>query len=183
MHADAAGLVIADQLRPRGLGYVVDLEAAVVIATLLERFEHRQVVLGHAHLRGDFLARGLTVERFGQRGPRSRELLGAAADLAHVALVVDDHDVARHAHLVAVRVVIVERDGGDDAWLARIADIDDRGAEMMRIGNMPDIGMRAADRDLPRPGEIEMTQAADVAGEVSGRSVERAREILLEWGA
>src|SRR5262249_39669925 len=62
-------------------------------------------------------------------------------------------------------VVIVERDGGDDARPARIADIDDRGAEMMRIGNVPDIGMRAADRDLPRPGEIEMPQAADVAGE------------------
>src|SRR5262249_10476782 len=41
MHADAAGLLIADQLRPRGLGHVVDLEAAVVIAALLERFEHR----------------------------------------------------------------------------------------------------------------------------------------------
>src|SRR5262249_53735179 len=165
MHADSAGPVIADQLRLRRLGHVVDLETAVVIPALLERLEHRQVVLGHAHLRGDFLARGLALERLGQRAPRGRQLLGAAADLAHVALVVDDHDVARDAHLVAVRVVIVERDGGDDARLARIADIDDRGAEMMRIGNVPDIGMRAADRDLPRPGEIEMPQAADVAGE------------------
>jgi hypothetical protein len=36
---------------------------------------------------------------------------------------------------------------------------------MNRIGNVPDIGMGAADRDLSGPGEIEMTQAADVAGE------------------
>ncbi len=79
--------------------------------------------------------------------------------------MIDDHDVAHDAHLVAVRVVVVERDGGDDARLARIADINDRRAEMNRIGNVPDIGMGAADRDLPRPGEIEMTQAADVAGE------------------
>jgi hypothetical protein len=79
-----------------------------------------------------------------------------------------------------MRVVVVERDGGDNARLARIADIDDRRAEMIRVGDVPDIGMRAADRDLPRPGEIEMTQAADVAGEVSGRSVDRIHEILLE---
>jgi len=96
---------------------------------------------------------------------RGRQLLGAATDLAHVALVIDDHDVAHDAHLVAVRVVVVERDGGDDARLARIADIDDRRAEMIRVGDVPDIGMGAADRDLSGAGEIEMTQAADVAGE------------------
>src|SRR5262245_59906835 len=123
MHADAAGLVIADQLRPRGLGHVVDLETAVVIPALLERLEHRQVVLAHAHLRGYFLARGLALERFGERASRGRQLLGAATYLAYVALVVDDHDVARDAHLVAVRVVIVERNGGDHARLARIADL------------------------------------------------------------
>src|SRR5207244_10829665 len=139
-YAYAAGLEKSGQLRLRRLGHVVDLESAVVIAALLERLEQRQVVFGHAHLRGDFLARGLALERFGERAARGGQLLGAATDLAHVALVVDDHDVACDAHLVAVRVVVVERDGGDDARLARIAGIDDRRAEMVRGGDVPGIG-------------------------------------------
>src|SRR5262249_15580175 len=100
-----------------------------------------------------------------ERAARGRQLLGAATDLAHVALVIDDQDVAHDAHLVAVRVVVVERDGSDNARLARIADIDDRGSEMNRVGNGPGISMGAGERGLPRPGEIEMTQAADVTGE------------------
>ena len=129
MHADAAGLVIANQLRPRGLGDVVDLEAAVVIAAPLERFERRKIVVAHGHLGGDFLAHGLAPERCGERAADRRQLLGAAAHLAHVALMVDDHDVASDANLVAVRLVIVERDRGHEARLARIGYIDDRGPE------------------------------------------------------
>jgi hypothetical protein len=87
--------------------------------------------------------------------------------------VVDDHDITRDAHFVAVRLVIVERDGGDQARLARIGDIDDRGAEMIRIGNVSNKGMGTADRHLPAAGEIEMTQPADVAGELSARAVDR----------
>ena len=51
---------------------------------------------------------------------------------------------------------------------------------MIRIGNVPDIGVGARDRDLPAAGEIEMTQAADVAGEASGRSVDRVHAGSLD---
>ena len=120
MHADAAGLLIADELGLRRIGDVVDLEAAIVIAALLEFLEHAQVVLGHAHPRGDFRTCGLALELVGERTPRRRQLLGPASDLAHVALVIDDHDVAGDAHLMAVGFMIVERDGGDDARPARL---------------------------------------------------------------
>ena len=36
---------------------------------------------------------------------------------------------------------------------------------MVRVRNVPDIGMRAGDRDLARAREIEMAEAADIAGE------------------
>src|SRR6266511_1195412 len=133
--------------------------------------KRRKIVVAHGHLGGDFLAHGLAPERCGERAADRRQLLGAAAHLAHVALMVDDHDVASDANLVAVRLVIVERDRGHEARLARIGYIDDRGPETIRIGNVSDKGMGAADRDLTASGEIEMTQAADVAGEASGRSI------------
>ena len=59
VHADPAGLLIRDQLRLRGVGDVVDFESAVGIAAPLEHFQHRQVILAHGHLGGDFLARRL----------------------------------------------------------------------------------------------------------------------------
>ena len=36
---------------------------------------------------------------------------------------------------------------------------------MILVRNVPDIGMGAGDRDLAGAGEIEMSEAADVAGE------------------
>src|SRR6266446_1039500 len=144
-----------------------------MIAALLERFKRRQVGLAHTHLVGHFLARGLAPERFGERTAYRGKLFGAATDLAHVAFVIHDHDVANNPYLMAMRLVILERDRGDDARLARIGDVDDRRAEMFRIGNVPDKRMRAAHRDLSTAGEIEMTQTADVAGEAGSRSVNR----------
>ena len=84
-------------------------------------------------------------------------MLGATADLAHIAFVIDDHDVADDAHLMAMRFIILERDRADDAWLARIGDVDDRRPEMLRIRNVPDERMGAAHRNLAAAGEIEMT--------------------------
>src|SRR5262249_61500469 len=107
VHADAAGLVVADLLRLRRLGDVVDLEAAVVVAAPLEFLERAQVVLGHAQPGGDLHPRWLAPELVGERAPRRRQLLGAAADLAHVALVIADHDVAGDARLVAVGLRIL----------------------------------------------------------------------------
>src|SRR5260370_32850493 len=79
--------------------------------------------------------------------------------------MIDSHDVAGHPHLVAVREWIIERHGRDHARLARIGNINDGGAEMIVVGNMPDEGMAVADRDLTCSGEIKMAQAADIAGE------------------
>jgi hypothetical protein len=56
-----------------------------------------------------------------------------------------------------MRLVILERDRGDDARLTRIGDIDNRRAQMIGIGNVTHEGMRAAHRNLPPAGEIEMT--------------------------
>src|SRR5262249_11377283 len=173
MHADAAGPLITNQLRLRRFGDVVNLETAVRIATLLEFFQCRQIVLRDAHFGGDFASRRLARELLGQGPPRGWQLLAAAAGLAHIALVIDDHDVTHNAHLMAVRFVILERDRGDDARLTRIDDIDDGRSQMIRIGNVADKGMRTADRDLPAAGEIEMPQTADVAGKAGSRSVNR----------
>src|SRR5262249_59432296 len=68
---------------------------------------------------------------------------------------------------MAVRFVIVERDGGNNARPPRIGDIDDRRSQMIRIGNVADKRMRTADRDLPAAGEIEMPQTADVASKAA----------------
>ena len=67
VHADPAGLLIADELRLRRFGDVVDLEATAVIAALLEFLERAQIVLGHAHPRGDFRPCGLALELLGER--------------------------------------------------------------------------------------------------------------------
>src|SRR6185312_16890667 len=102
-----------------------------------------------------------------ERTSRRRQLLGPAPDLAHVALMIDDHDVAGDAHLMAVGFMIVERYGGDDARLPRLRDIDDGGAEMILVRNVPDIGMGTCNGDLAGAGEIEMPEPADVVGERS----------------
>ena len=163
--ADAAGLVIADELRLRRLGDVVDLEAPIVIAALLELLEHAQVVRRHAHPGGDFLRFRLAPELLAQRAPRRRQLLGAASDLAHVALVIDDQDVAHDARLVAVGFVVVERDGRHHARVLRVRDVDDRGAALLGVRDMPDIGVRARQADLAGARQIEVAEAADIAGE------------------
>ena len=49
--------------------------------------------------------------------------------------------------------------------LRRIGDVDDRGAELVLVRDVPDIGVAARDAHLAGAGEIEMAEAADVAGE------------------
>src|SRR5207248_11173262 len=64
----------------------------------------------------------------------------------------------------AVRLGIVERDGGDYPRLTRLGDIDNRSAELILVRNVADIGVAARNRDLPRAGKIEMAEATDIAG-------------------
>src|SRR5207237_1433828 len=130
VHADAAGFVIADQLRLRGIGDVVNLKSAVVIAALLESFQGAQILLAHAHFGGDLFARRLALERFRERFTDCRQLLRAPPDPAHVALVIDHHKIIADAYLVAVRLRIVQCDGGYHARMARIGYVDDRRAKL-----------------------------------------------------
>ena len=69
-------------------------------------------------------------------------------------------------------VGIVERDGRDQARIGRIGDVDDRGAELLLVRDVPDIGVMAGDRDLPGAGQIEMAEAPHIAGERAVRPVD-----------
>ena len=91
--------------------------------------------------------------------PHARQFIGAPPDRSWIALVVDDHDIADDAHLVAVRIVVIERDGRNRARIARIGNIDDRRAEMILVGNMPHVGMMARHSHLARACEIDVLKS------------------------
>ena len=173
--ADAAGLLVADQLGLRRVRDVVDLEPAVVVAALLVVLERAQVVFRHAHPGGNLGPRRFAPELAGQRAAHGRQLLGAAPDLAHVAFVIDDQDLADAARLVAVRSRIVERDGRDHARIDRIGDVDDRRAELLRIRDVTDVSVTAGHADLPGTGQVEMAEAEDIAGERGGTALHRSQ--------
>ena len=168
VHADAAGLLIGDQLRLRGIGDVVDLEAAVLVALRAGRLERAQIRLADTHPGGDLGGRRLAPQPCGKLGARGRQLLGAPPDAAHVAFVVDDHHVADDADLVAVRVRIVERDGRDHARVAGIGDVDDGGAEPVLVGDVAHIGVTARDRHLAGARNVEMREAANLVRQRAG---------------
>src|SRR5262249_27004229 len=102
MDTDAAGLVMADELGSGRHRDVIDLEAAVLVAALLKILQRAKVGLRYAHLCRSLLQRRRTTELSRQRAFDCRQLLGAPADPAHIALVIDGHDVAGDANLVAV---------------------------------------------------------------------------------
>src|SRR4029077_17818204 len=49
--------------------------------------------------------------------------------------------------------------------LCRVGDIDNRGAEVLLVRDMPDISVRTGDGDLARAGQVEMAQAPHIARE------------------
>ena len=100
-------------------------------------------------------------EQFWVRQAEAATELGIA--LGALALVVDDHDVAGDAHLVAVRGRIVERDGCDRARIGGISDIDDRGAEVGLVGIFG-IGALAV-QDLAQIGRWRQRHIEAAAGE------------------
>jgi hypothetical protein len=110
----------------------------------------------------------LTSERCDQRGPGGRNLLGATADLGHVALVIDDHHVADNANLVTVRGRIVERDGRNHARIVGVRDVDNGRAEVFLVGDVPDVSVTARDRDLSGARNVEMREAANLMRKRAG---------------
>src|SRR5262245_6022551 len=79
--------------------------------------------------------------------------------------MIDDRDIPRDPHLVAVRGGIGERDGCHAARIGGIGDIEDGGAELPTIGQMAHIGVTALHGDLAGSNQIEMANPADIAGE------------------
>ena len=67
---------------------------------------------------------------------------------------------------------IVERDAAHHARVCRIGDVDDRGAELFFVRDVPDIGVVAGDVDLTRAGQIEMADAPHIAGERAIRPID-----------
>jgi hypothetical protein len=78
--------------------------------------------------------------------------------------MIDDHDVADHPRLVAVRGLVVEGDGRDHARVGGIGNVDDRGAEVVLVRDVPDIGALAGDTHLPGARQLDVPEPADVAG-------------------
>jgi hypothetical protein len=64
---------------------------------------------------------------------------------------------------------IVEGDGCDHARVARIGNVENRRAEKIAVGDVPDEGVPVADGDLPRAGEIKMREAPHLAGKRGAR--------------
>src|ERR1044072_1344750 len=174
MDTDAAGLLIGDQLRPFRIGDVVDLESAIAVALRAGRFERTQILLVDAHPGGDLGGRRFAPQPRGELAACGRQLLGAPPDAAHVALVVDDHDVADDANLVAVRVRIVKLDVCDHARMNRICHVDDGGAEPVLVGDVAHIGVMARNRHLTGARNIEMREAANVVRQCAGVGLVRS---------
>ena len=69
--------------------------------------------------------------------------------------MVDHHEIAGDAHLVTVRLAVVELDLGSKPRRPRLGYIDDGRAELLFVREMADVGEGACQRDLARAGEIE----------------------------
>ncbi len=163
VHADAAGLHIGQQLRIGRIGDVPHPEPAIGIAARMALAQIGEILLGNADRRGDLGIRRRPPERLRQLRGGAVELLALAVEMPAMTLDIGDHQIARHPHLVGVRVMIHRRDLRDDARIGGIADIDDGGA--VRRRHVADIGIAVLDDHLAAAGNVEMPDAADIAGE------------------
>ena len=80
----------------------------------------------------------------------------AAAEIRRAlpeALVVDDHHAIRHAHLVRVPA-FGHRHGGEQLRMARIRNIQDRGA--IRVVHVADVERVAVDPDLAAARDVDV---------------------------
>ena len=140
-----------------------------MIPALFVFLDLAQIVLRDAEPCGELLVRGLATELFGKRAARARQRIGAAPDPAHVALMIDHHDIAGHPHLMAVRLRIIDDDARDHDWFARIGDVNDRRTEMLRVGDVPHKSKAVADGDLARSRQIEVRDPADIVSKRGAR--------------
>ena len=106
-----------------------------------------------AEPRGNFGVVWIASERFPQLRSKLWQFVGFASDLCHVAFAVDDHDVADHARLVAMRGRIAEIDLRHDARLARVGNIDDAGAQSLLVRQVTKVRIIAVDVYLLRPAD------------------------------
>ena len=172
VHADAAGLLIGDALGLCGVRNVIDLEAAVLVTLTRGGFDGGEVRLADAHLSRCLGCGRRATELCSKLRPCRGQLLGAPSNPRHVAFVVDDHHVADDADLVAVRGRIIERDRRDNARMVRVGDVDDRGAELILVGDVTDVGVTARDRHLSGARHVKVREAANLVR--SGAPVGRA---------
>ena len=109
-------------------------------------------------------------------GAQLGQFIGFAADGGHVAFAVDDHQVADHARLVAVRVRVFDKNLRYDARILRIGDVEDAGAELLLVRDVADGAVAAFDIHLAGARQIEMRQAFDVMGKGAGFAVNRVHK-------
>src|SRR3546814_10105337 len=90
-----------------------------------------------------------------------------------VLLHIGDHEVADDPHLVGVRGVVAESDLGDDSRVLGVAHVEDGGA----VGRLhvADVGIAVLHHHLAAARQVEVSDAADVAGEA--RSEEHTSEL------
>ena len=162
VHADAAGFLRADQLRFGPVGDVVNFEATLVVGLLLRGFYCRDFGNSYTQLGGEFGVRRLAPESGAQLQAQFRQFIGLAADRRHVALGVDDHDVADDARLVAVRTRIVEKNLRHDARIFRIGHIENGGAEVFLVRDVAYVGIVAGNIDLAGSRQFETREARNV---------------------
>src|SRR5207248_4081353 len=89
-----------------------------------------------------------------------------AAGRAHVLLDVDDHQIADDARLVAVRIGLVDGDLADELRMARVRHVEDRGAELLPVGDMADVRVLAGDVNLARARQLQARNALHIAREL-----------------
>ncbi len=151
--AEAVGPDIGELARRGLVGDVPDAEAARLVAPRLRLLQHRDVGRLDAQRAGDLPVRA-------PLGPERGDAGALPHEVAPVLLHVGDHQVARDAHLVGVRVPVGRRDLGHDLRRGRVAHVDDRRA----VGRLhvPDIGVAVLHDDLPAAGNVQMPHMLDV---------------------
>ena len=110
VHADPAGALKRDLPRPRLVGDVVKAKPAFVVGVLFRLLQQRDIARLDAQFFGQFGMVRLAPEQAAQIFAHRGQLLGLAADAAIVALGIDDHQIARDARLVAVRIRVIQLD-------------------------------------------------------------------------
>ena len=86
--------------------------------------------------------------------------------------MIDQHQIADNAHLVAVRGRIVDVTVATRRGLAGSAMSTIEVPRSLLVRDVPDIGVVAGDGDLAGAGQIEMAQAPHIAGERAVRPVD-----------